>query len=549
MEYRALYRKLRPKVFEDVIGQEHIITTLKNQIKTKSIAHAYLFSGTRGTGKTSTAKIFARAINCLKQSNANPCNECEVCRGILNENIMDVMEIDAASNNGVDNIREIRENVKYPPSRGIYKVYIIDEVHMLSTGAFNALLKTLEEPPTHVIFILATTEIHKLPSTILSRCQKFDFKPVKIKDITERLKTACQSLGIESEDEALRLIATHAEGALRDALSLLEQCMSFNLEKIKYDDVLETLGAVNHDVLIDLSSNLINKITGEVLYSIDRMVMEGKDIHQLAKDLIQHFRSLLLARLEVNLAEMLPLSQEAIILIKEQSKKAESNWLVAGIQMLSEIESRMKFASNPRILFEVGLVSLCNSQFGDSHEGLLERVKYLESEISEGAYSKRNYKDQEKNITELNYGVKKQKEELKNAPQEDPIALEKNQVFNDPELQKQIESKWNQIIDEIRKEKKASSLALLKEGTLAVLSQNKLEISFGEEMELFKQKLDRDKVKQYISSVIEKHIGQKLEVVFSIQGENIEQLLNNEEQVIKKIRSIVPESIFEIIDE
>jgi len=543
MAYKALYRKWRPRVFEDVIGQDHIVTTLKNQIITKNIAHAYLFSGTRGTGKTSTAKIFARAVNCLEPIDSNPCNVCEVCKDILSENIMDVIEIDAASNNGVDNIREIRENVKYLPTKGKFKVYIIDEVHMLSTGAFNALLKTLEEPPSHVIFILATTEIHKLPATILSRCQKFDFKPVKIKEIIVLLKNICDSMGLESEEEALRLVASHAEGALRDALSLLEQCLAFSNDKVTYDEVLDIIGAVNHEILIKLTNELINKETGETLISIDRMILEGKDIHQLIKDLIQHFRSLLLARLDVKLDEMIPLSTEAIDLIREQSKTIEANWLIASIHSLSDLESKMKYASNPRILFEVGLVSLCNCEFDNSQEGLLERIKHLENQISKGVITKNI-------VIDANNENIKENINRSNEPANNIQPKEIKRVVNKEtrELQEQVDMKWNSIIDDIRSEKKASSLALLKEGTLTVLPNNILEISFTEEMELFKQKLDKDKIKHYIGVIVEKHIGQRLEIVFAIQGQNSNNQHTEEENVIEKLKSIVPESIFEIIE-
>ncbi|QUH25163.1 DNA polymerase III subunit gamma/tau [Serpentinicella alkaliphila] len=552
MGYKALYRKWRPKVFEDVIGQEHIVKTLKNQILTQNIAHAYLFSGTRGTGKTSTAKIFARAVNCLNQLDANPCNECEVCKDILNESIMDVIEIDAASNNGVDNIREIRENVKYPPSKGKYKVYIIDEVHMLSTGAFNALLKTLEEPPAHVIFILATTEIQKLPATILSRCQKFDFKPVKTKDMIELLNKICNSMDITSEEEALRLIALHAEGALRDALSLLEQCISFGQHTLNYEEVLDVIGAVNHNVLINLTSELINKRTSEALYSLDKMVLEGKDIHQLIKDLIQHCRSLLLAKLEVKIDEMIPLSLETIQLIIDQSKTVEENWVIAAIHSLSDIESKMKYASNPRILFEIGLVSLCNRQFENSQEGLLERIQHLESQISKGIVNdvivnERTYES----LNEIKYEIKKEdKNETKNEKNEEVKYINRDISTDNKKLQERIEAEWPAIIDVIRKEKKAtaSSLALLKEGMLAVLSNNLLEISLSKDMAMFKEKLDKDKVKNYISGVVERHIGQPMKIVFGIQGEKREEKQDDEELVIKKLKSIVPESIFEIIE-
>ena len=289
--HKALYRVYRPKTFGDVVGQEHIVKTLKNQIKNNNIGHAYLFSGTRGTGKTSTAKIFARAVNCLNPINEEPCNECEICIDTLNDNIMDIVEIDAASNNSVDDIRELRESVKYTPSKAKYKVYIIDEVHMLSQGAFNALLKTLEEPPSYVIFILATTEPHKIPATILSRCQRFDFKRVSSKDIASRMSYICKKENIEAEEKALSLIARNSQGALRDALSILDQCMSFGNEKIEYNDVIELLGTVNIDELFELSQSIIDENTKKSLEILNEFIIWGKDIRNLINDLIDHFRN------------------------------------------------------------------------------------------------------------------------------------------------------------------------------------------------------------------------------------------------------------------
>ncbi|MTI66135.1 MAG: DNA polymerase III subunit gamma/tau, partial [Firmicutes bacterium] len=286
MGYQALYRKFRPRTFDEVLGQEHITTILKNQILNDNIAHAYLFSGTRGTGKTSTAKIFARAVNCENNTNGNPCNECEVCKKIQDESIMDVVEMDAASNNSVDDIRELREKVKYLPSKGRYKVYIIDEVHMLSKGAFNALLKTLEEPPKHLLFILATTEPQKLPATILSRCQRYDFKRLNMKDIVDNMKTICNDIDVEIEDRGLHLIARNADGAMRDALSILDQCVSFAEGKITHDYILSILGTVNNDVYFDMADHIINKDLNKALELIEYIVLNGKDIKQFIKDLI-----------------------------------------------------------------------------------------------------------------------------------------------------------------------------------------------------------------------------------------------------------------------
>ncbi len=297
MAYQALYRKWRPDNFEDVKGQDHIVTTLQNQIKADRIGHAYLFCGTRGTGKTSIAKIFAKAVNCEHPVNGSPCGECASCKAIAAGNSMNVIEIDAASNNGVDNIRQIREEVQYSPTQGRYKVYIIDEVHMLSIGAFNALLKTLEEPPSYVIFILATTEAHKIPVTILSRCQRYDFHRISIDTIADRLTKLMQAENINVEDKAIKYIAKAADGSLRDALSLLDQCIAFYLGRdIKYENVLDVLGAVDTQVYADMLSLIVASDTIQVMELIEKLIMQGRDIGQFVSDFIWYLRNLLLIK-------------------------------------------------------------------------------------------------------------------------------------------------------------------------------------------------------------------------------------------------------------
>jgi len=310
--HKALYRSYRPQTFEDVVGQEHIIKTLKNQIQTGNVGHAYLFCGTRGTGKTSTAKIFARTVNCPNSINDEPCNECDICKDILVDNTMDVIEIDAASNNSVDDIREIRENVKYTPTKCKYKVYIIDEVHMLSQGAFNALLKTLEEPPSYIIFILATTEPHKIPATILSRCQRFDFKRVTVNDMVNRMKVICDDMGLEVDNKALNLIARNSQGALRDALSILDQCISFSDNNIEYSDVVELLGTVNVDYLFEISKHIISEDTKSSLEMINELIIWGKDIKNFINDLIDHFRNLMVCKVSKELDQIISLPEETI---------------------------------------------------------------------------------------------------------------------------------------------------------------------------------------------------------------------------------------------
>ena len=329
MSYTALYRKFRPAEFEDVKGQEHIVTTLQNQIKANRIGHAYLFCGTRGTGKTTVAKIFAKAVNCEHPVNGSPCGKCAMCKSIAAGTSMNVIEIDAASNNGVDNIREIREEVTYRPTEGKYKVYIIDEVHMLSIGAFNALLKTLEEPPEYVIFILATTEVHKIPITILSRCQHYDFKRISIETITARMQELMDTEQIEVEDKALRYIAKAADGSMRDALSLLDQCIAFYLgQKLTYDHVLEVLGAVDTDVFSKLLRNVIGRNVAAVLDIVEELVMQGRELTQLVGDFTWYLRNLLLVKTSDNIEDVLDVSTENMMQLKEESDMIELDMLL-----------------------------------------------------------------------------------------------------------------------------------------------------------------------------------------------------------------------------
>ena len=337
MSYTALYRKFRPAEFEDVKGQDHIVTTLKNQIRAERIGHAYLFCGTRGTGKTTVAKIFARAVNCQHPVDGSPCGECEMCRAIAAGTSMNVIEIDAASNNGVDNIREIREEVAYRPTEGRYKVYIIDEVHMLSIGAFNALLKTLEEPPEYVIFILATTEAHKIPITILSRCQRYDFKRITIDTIAARMNDLMQQEQVEVEEKAIRYIAKAADGSMRDALSLLDQCIAFYLgQKLTYDHVLEVLGAVDTDVFSMLLRNVLKRDVSAVMHSVEELVMQGRELGQLTADFTWYLRNLLFIKSSDNMEDVLDVSTENLAQLKEEAEMIEDDALLRYIRIFSE---------------------------------------------------------------------------------------------------------------------------------------------------------------------------------------------------------------------
>ena len=370
--YLALYRKYRPRTFDEVIGQDHIVKTLKNQIKFDKISHAYLFTGSRGTGKTSTAKIFAKAINCINSLDGSPCGECEVCKALSETNI-DVLEIDAASNNGVDEIRELREKVKYPPVICKYKVYIIDEVHMLSPSAFNALLKTLEEPPTHTVFILATTEVHKLPATILSRCLRFDFRLVSLEDLTKLLERVLKEENISFDMESLNTIARAGEGSVRDTLSIADRCVSFAGNELTYQKVLAVLGISERETLINVASSILNKNLAESLVELDKVLSSGKSPLVFSNDLIAYFRDLLLIwSLGEKSREIVVVKDDVYQKMKLQAVEENYAKIIRSIEMLSSVEQELRYSAKPRIVLESAVIKIINEN------NLIERVENLE---------------------------------------------------------------------------------------------------------------------------------------------------------------------------
>lgn len=385
MSYTAMYRKFRPSRFEDVKGQDHIVTTLKNQIKSDRIGHAYLFTGTRGTGKTSVAKLFAKAINCENRDGEDPCMECASCKAIQAGAGMNVIEIDAASNNGVDNIRQIVEEVQYPPTEGRFKVYIIDEVHMLSIGAFNALLKTLEEPPSYVVFILATTEVHKLPITILSRCQRYDFKRISVDSISGRINELLSIEGLEAEEDAVRYVAKAADGSMRDALSLLDQCLAFNFgKKLTYQMVLDVLGAVDSSVY----SNIIRSvIAGDVSSSIkllEESIMEGREITQFVVDLTWYLRNLLLAKTSDDISVIADMSKEAVRKLEDEARLVPAETIIRYIRVFSELTNQIRYASNKRVLTEIAIIRLCCPEMETRDDSIIPRIQKLEDKLENG---------------------------------------------------------------------------------------------------------------------------------------------------------------------
>ncbi|MCI9428286.1 MAG: DNA polymerase III subunit gamma/tau [Eubacterium sp.] len=385
MSYTALYRKFRPNEFSDVKGQDHIVATLKNQIEADRIGHAYLFCGTRGTGKTTIAKIFAKAVNCERPSEGSPCGECASCRAVASGASMNVIEIDAASNNGVDSIREIREEVTYRPTEGKYKVYIIDEAHMLSIGAFNALLKTLEEPPSYVIFILATTEAHKIPVTILSRCQRYDFKRISAETIYKRLTELLEKEEVTAEEKAVRYIARAADGAMRDALSLLDQCISFYLGKaLTYENVLDVLGAVDTEVFSGLLKKVLSLDMIGVIETVEHLIADGRELSQFVIDFSWYLRNLLLLKSSEELSAALDVSAENLNQMKEQAGQISEETLIRYIHIFSELSGQMKRSSQKRILFEVALIKLCRPQMESDYNSLIGRIEQLEKKIESG---------------------------------------------------------------------------------------------------------------------------------------------------------------------
>lgn len=492
MSYTALYRKFRPVEFEDVKGQEHIITTLKNQIEANRIGHAYLFCGTRGTGKTTVAKIFAKAVNCEHPVNGSPCGECAMCRSIAAGTSMNVIEIDAASNNGVDNIREIREEVAYRPTEGKYKVYIIDEVHMLSIGAFNALLKTLEEPPEYVIFILATTEVHKIPITILSRCQHYDFKRISIETITDRMRDLMQEEQVEVEEKALRYVAKAADGSMRDALSLLDQCIAFYLgQKLTYDNVLEVLGAVDTDVFSRLLRSVIRRDVPKVLDIVDDLVMQGRELTQLATDFTWYLRNLLLVKTSDNIEDVLDVSTENMQQLQEEAGMVEADMLLRYIRIFSELSGQLKYAAQKRVLLEVALIKLCTPAMETSSDSILDRIRVLEEKLEQGVISG----GQERVVYVKEDGQ---------APAEPTPGPELPNAV--PEDVQQVVKNFRPIADEasgmLRTYLKKARLSLAGDNRLMIVMPDALGADF----------VGREDRRKELESLIENRIGKKVEV-------------------------------------
>ena len=495
MAYTALYRKFRPLTFEEFAGQEHITRTLRNQIMSDRVGHAYLFNGGRGTGKTSAAKILARAVNCLNPKNGEPCNECEICKEILNGSLTDVVEMDAASNNSVEDIRSIREEVNFLPTKAKYRVYIIDEVHMLSTGAFNALLKTLEEPPAHVKFILATTEPQKLPATILSRCQRFDFKKISEEDIIKRLKVICKESNISITEEALRIIAILSEGGMRDAISILERCLQDGDTEIVEDKIKDLVGIPKIEYINKITENIIEKDEEKALSTIEEVINDGKDLYNFLWEIIKFVKDVLLFKVQgkVNLY-----SKEDLEKIKNIADKASKEELFNIIYELSELENNIKWSTQKNIMFEAGILKLITKGKHKVYGDIEERLDKLEEKVNSG-----NFNINSNNRSEVNESEKlsKQGEDLKKESKREENA-------DRPVKKLQSENYWKDVVNILKSKGKITLFTNLINAKAAEINDMQLAIvglsAFG------KRIVEQPENKKEIEDAIMQITGKKM---------------------------------------
>ncbi len=524
MSYTALYRKWRPLVFEDVVEQEHVVKTIKNTVMSGRIGHAYLFCGTRGTGKTTMAKIFARAINCLNPKDGDPCNECEICKGILSESILDVVEIDAASNNSVDNIREIRDEVVYAPSQAKYKVYIIDEVHMLSAGAFNALLKTLEEPPAHVVFILATTDPHKLPATILSRCQRFDFKKITPSSIAQRVKLVASATDINIEEDAALLVARLADGAMRDALSILDQCIAVGDKTISHQDVLDVIGIVSDDFISEIVDYIIDKNTEGLVSGVEKLSSSGRDILRFASDLVMYFRNLLMCKLSQNPKDILDVSKQYIERMMRQSETFSKDRIIEIIKELSSFEPQLKYALNQRVFLEVMLISISIGNYGQSKDNsdLLDRISDLENKIRNGAIALNNA-----NLTADTDGQKDCSVNAFNNVQSKQMSNgEGNKTKNSQSKKAEFEQLeiWEDVISDLKSSGRMRLVTYLANTKAVAADESTVMVVFPQEACSLKSCVTKAEDIEVLENIISKMLSQQIRVKI-VDEENLESMV------------------------
>ncbi|KZB89960.1 DNA polymerase III subunit gamma/tau [Bacillus sp. VT 712] len=559
MAYQALYRVYRPQSFQDVVGQRHIIKTLQNALVLEKFSHAYLFSGPRGTGKTTAAKILAKAVNCEHAPVSEPCNECATCRGITDGSISDVIEIDAASNNGVDEIRDIRDKVKYAPSAVRYKVYIIDEVHMLSIGAFNALLKTLEEPPPHVIFILATTEPHKIPLTIISRCQSFDFKRISPDDIVYRMKEVLISEDVNVADEALYEVAKASEGGMRDALSLLDQAISYSENEVTLDDVLSITGAVSHTFMLQIVRSIAEKNLVSALHAVEQLIQNGKDPVRFLEDLIFYYRDVLLYQ---SSSEMEHLMEKAVVSeeFKELASQLPAEGIYSIINQLNQTQQEMKWTNHPRVLLEVALVKLAQSSskkktVASEEDDLLQKVKMLEAQVN-------HLKENGVQVQQSQQETSDQKVKRQVRSQYKVPIGKVHEVLKQASRQELEEVKrlWAEVLETLRQQNKASHAALLSNSEPVASSSKSFILKFKYEIHCKMAAENNNNVRDNLENILYTLSGSKREMVAipdnewdKVRGDFLQEQQGNngsqkeeEDPLISEAKKLFGEELIEI---
>ena len=540
MAYTALYREWRPRTFNDVVGQEHITTTLKNQVLNNRIAHAYLFCGTRGTGKTSTAKVFAKALNCLNLIDGEPCNQCEMCRKINEGLAIDVTELDAASNNGVDKIRDIIDDVKYPPQEAKYKVYIMDEVHMLSTGAVNAFLKTLEEPPRNVIFILATTDPQKLPITILSRCQRFDFKRINNAEITARLRKIVNDQNVLADERSLNLIARVSDGAMRDSLSILDQAISMGNGNVDYNTVVSMLGLVTNEHLFNLTNAVIQRSVEKSIEIIEDVIYSGKDIYLFIKDLLAHYRNLLMVKVTNNPDEVLDMSEENIALVKEQGTRLRAEEIMRCIRILQEAENNAKLSKQARLYCELAIIKMCKIEYDTSSEVMLTRLNKLEESLRSGNIKVTAVP---KEVEDINNKVNTT---IKNTSlKEERITEESINVNSNSRVTiNEVKKSWKDILERFKARREMIISSLIMIGRPVDCSNGIVTVQFDEQNEFAKNRLSDSKNKNIINEVFSEILQDNIKVNFTVDSND-----NKQRSAEDILRDTLGDDLIDFIDE
>ncbi|HDK7169714.1 TPA: DNA polymerase III subunit gamma/tau [Clostridium botulinum] len=541
MGYTALYREWRPRTFKEVVGQKHITVTLKNQVIEKRIAHAYLFCGTRGTGKTSTAKILSKAVNCLNPKDGEPCNECEICNKINSGTLMDVIEMDAASKRKLEDIKEVIENVKYPPQEGKNKVYIMDEVHMLTQEAVNAFLKTLEEPPSNVIFILATTDPQKLPITILSRCQRFDFRRIRNEEIFERLRSIVSEQGIYADDKSLNLIARMSDGAMRDALSILDQVISTGDGKVEYDQVLDMLGLVTNENLLRITNSIIEKDVEKSMKIIEDIVLSGKDINNFMKDMITHLRNILMIKVSKNPNEILDMSSENIDLVKEQAEKIRIEEIMRNIKILQEAEQQSKWVKQSRIYLELAVLKMCKIEYDTSKEVILSRLNKIEELIKSGNI-KLAMKEEKKKTELKEFDIKKIKENIKDEKIEENLLEEYNK---DSKLTVEtVKKMWHDILEAFKARRLMVLYAALVTANITDCKEGIITLNYNKQYSFNKKRLEKPENNKIVQEIFSEVLKEKVRIIYTVEEKAKEENLS--EEILK---NTFGENILEIIDE